>query len=710
MKKVFKNLFLGLMAAGVVFAGCKLDETDNSALLAAAAAASAGSGSGSGSSTEPVVTISATGVDENGKCVKGSEIYLSATSTVEDVTFHWYDIANNDLSDSFKYVSFTKTSSGKVMVPSSIGTYMYTAVAVRNDNNSVKGMAKISITTTDGDVSNAVLKEIRISDVSFEKGASKEISVTGIYTEGNSESTKTVDAELESSDASVFTVSGKTLTAVAEGSATLTAKYEGKTATAVVTVILAGVKVTKISVAPESAELEAGNTTKLVTTATYNNGSTSNVTTSYTSSNEAYVKVSADGTITAVAAGSAVITATYEGFTATCNVTVNPASNPVVSIAAVVGTTNNSIATNGSANLVVTATYKDNSTKTVSPESVTFENDKVSRSGNTIIAGNTAGTCVATVTYTEGDVTVKATVTITVEAKQLKSLAVTAEPTSIAYNGTSTLKVTATYDDNSTGDVTSSATLTSDSNVLTIAKMGSGATATANNTENTAKTVTVTAEYAGKTAECTVNVAEYSNPVTGITAKVGTDNTIIVNSSADVVVTATYKDGTTKTVIPTSVTLDNTKATVSGAKITAGDTAGSCVATVKYTEGDVTVTATVTITVAAKQLKSIAVTATPTSIACNGTSTLKVTATYEDDTTADVTADATLVASSNVLTITKNGSSATATANNTSTSAVVVTVTATFASTASPKTATVDITVGAAEGGTGSGTIGFDFN
>ena len=104
-------------------------------------------------------------------------------------------------------------------------------------------------------------------------------------------------------------------------------------------------------------------------------------------------------------------------------------------------------------------------------------------------------------------------------------------------------------------------------------------------------------------------------------------------------------------------------------------------------------------------------TANPTSISYNGTTTLLVKATYEDNSIEDVTANATITSgNTSVLTISKSGSVATGTANNESSSSVDVVVTATFASTASPLTSSVTVTVAGKTNEPGSGTIGFDFN
>lgn len=86
-----------------------------------------------------------------------------------------------------------------------------------------------------------------------------------------------------------------------------------------------GITVSSIAVTPTTKTLAAAATQQLVVTATWSDSSTSTVTSlaSYVSSDAAKATVSSGGLITAVATGSATITATYATKTATCAVTVS---------------------------------------------------------------------------------------------------------------------------------------------------------------------------------------------------------------------------------------------------------------------------------------------------------------------------------------------------------------------------------------------------
>jgi len=128
-----------------------------------------------------------------------------------------------------------------------------------------------------------------------------------------------------SSNTAVATVNASGLvTAVAAGTATITVKtVDGnKTATSAITV--ATIPVVSVAVSPTSASLYAGNTQQLTATVSPTNATNKNVT--WSSSNTSVATVNSSGLVTAVAAGSATITATTQdgNKTSSATITVNP--------------------------------------------------------------------------------------------------------------------------------------------------------------------------------------------------------------------------------------------------------------------------------------------------------------------------------------------------------------------------------------------------
>ena len=128
-----------------------------------------------------------------------------------------------------------------------------------------------------------------------------------------------------SSDNSVATVSNGIVTAVKEGTSTITVTTidGGKTATCAVTVSTDIVPVTGITIDQgATAEVEEGKTITLTATVQPDNATDKTVT--WSSSNDAIATV-ANGAVTGVTPGEVVITAKAGDKTATCTVTVNSA-------------------------------------------------------------------------------------------------------------------------------------------------------------------------------------------------------------------------------------------------------------------------------------------------------------------------------------------------------------------------------------------------
>lgn len=131
-----------------------------------------------------------------------------------------------------------------------------------------------------------------------------------------------------SSNTAVATVNASGLvTAVAAGTTTITVKtVDGnKTATSAITV--AAIPVASVSVSPTTASLYAGNTQQLSPTIAPANATNKNIT--WSSSNTAIATVNSSGLVTAVATGTATITATTQdgNKTASAVITVNPNTN-----------------------------------------------------------------------------------------------------------------------------------------------------------------------------------------------------------------------------------------------------------------------------------------------------------------------------------------------------------------------------------------------
>src|SRR5512137_906060 len=163
--------------------------------------------------------------------------------------------------------------------------------------------------------------------VNLEIGGVQSLTVTGTFSDGK---TYVVNfgSTFASSAPAVAKVDAATgyVTAVAAGTATITATHttSGKTATTAVTV--SPLRILSIALSPATVDLDVGAKQALTVTATYNNQSTGPVTagSTFASSDPTVATVDAAGIVTGVAEGKATITArhTATGKTSTAAVTV----------------------------------------------------------------------------------------------------------------------------------------------------------------------------------------------------------------------------------------------------------------------------------------------------------------------------------------------------------------------------------------------------
>jgi len=227
------------------------------------------------------------------------------------------------------------------------------------------------------------------STLSLEVGKSKTLTPTVVPSDA------TYTLSWSSSNTSVATVSQSgVVTAKASGATIITVRTDnGKSDDCLVTVTQSAVSPTSVSVTPTSLSLEVNQTANLTATVYPSNATTS---LTWSSSNTNVAKVS-NGKVTAVGAGSCVITVmTSNGKSATCNVTV---AEPVVNPTSVyVSPSSVSLEVNESANLTATV-YPSNATTSLTWSTSNSSVAKVS-SGKVTAVG--AGTCKITVKTSNG--------------------------------------------------------------------------------------------------------------------------------------------------------------------------------------------------------------------------------------------------------------------------------------------------------------------
>ena len=168
-----------------------------------------------------------------------------------------------------------------------------------------------------GDVDTSVITAISLDKTSVALATGTTTTLTVSYRPTNTTADKTVT--WTTNNASVATVSNGVVTAIAAGTAVITAKVGELTATCTITVS-APVALTGISLDKTSGTLEVNGTETLKVI--YNPENTTDDKTVSWSSNNTSVATVTDGVVTAIGAGTATITAKVGTFTATYTVTV----------------------------------------------------------------------------------------------------------------------------------------------------------------------------------------------------------------------------------------------------------------------------------------------------------------------------------------------------------------------------------------------------
>ena len=259
-----------------------------------------------------------------------------------------------------------------------------TAVAAGTATITAKAGNKTATCTVT--VSNAT---VEVTGISLNKTS---LSLT---TGGNATLTATVSPSnatdktvtWSSSNTKIATVSGGKVTAVAAGTATITAKAGNKTATCTVTVSNATVAVTGLRLNKISLTLTPGATETLTATVMPSNATDQTVT--WSSNDTSVVTVDKNSVVTAIAAGSAKITAEAGGKTVTCTVTVAAVTVAVTSISL-----------NKSA-LILNSGETATLTATISPSNATdkhiiwtSDNEAVATVYNGVVTAVSAGTTI----------------------------------------------------------------------------------------------------------------------------------------------------------------------------------------------------------------------------------------------------------------------------------------------------------------------------
>ena len=435
-------------------------------------------------------------------------------------------------------------------------------------------------------------------------GGSADLQATGTFSDGSTVTPYDSLVTWTSSAPGTASVTASGLvTGNLAGTATITAAKNAVQATATVTVNAAGVILTSITLAPASGvTLNIGQTADFTATANWSNGTTTtpyDSSVSWTTNLPGVATVNAAGVVTAVSAGSAVLTASANGLNTTAAITVSASSptltsltlNPAAGVTLNIGQTADFTATANWSNGTSTTPYDANVTWGTNNPSVATVN----------AAGLVTALATGSAVLTASANGLNTTATIAVSAATLTLSSITLNPT------TATLSVGQTVDITSTANWSNgTSTVPYDSNVTWISSAPSVATVNAGGvvTAVAGGTATITASAAGKSATATITVT--SGPTLSSITLNPTTATLNVSQTVDITSTANWSNGTSTVPYDSNVTWISSApsvATVNAGGVVTGVAAGT--ATITASAAGKSATVAITVSASAPILSSI---------------------------------------------------------------------------------------------------------
>jgi uncharacterized protein YjdB len=380
-----------------------------------------------------------------------------------------------------------------------------------------------------------------------------------------------------------------------------------------------------------TGNLGVGVTRQLIATGSYADGTTANISgqVSWKSSNSSIAKISSDGLISGVAAGTTDITASKSGITSQSlhlsvvvrnlqSIEISPSSPPELAVDAY-------------SQFTVIGKYDDGSTSDLTQKVTWASSDSniASITNDTGLAkGKAAGT--TNITATIASLTAQP-VKLTVAQDVLSNITITpAALDTLPVESTQQFEALGYYSNSSTDSLTSSVTWTSsDTGVATVSTTGL-VTAVATGIAK------ITASMSGVTSDVVIVPVAVLQSIAITPAE---PLTLAVGSTQRFVALATYSDGAVA-VITSKVTWTSSETSI--ASIAASGVASG------IADGNTNISATFagisspTVNLKVAKLVSLAITPAPSfEITVSATQQFIVKATYSDNTTADITASAT---------------------------------------------------------------------
>ncbi len=489
--------------------------------------------------------------------------------------------------------------------------------------------------------------EVTSTALTMASGTRQQFDATAIYTD-NSKQDVTNSVTWTSGSPAVATISNSAgtiglATAVAPGTSAITAAL-GAVTSAPVSLTVTAAALVSIGITPPNPTLVKGTSQQLTATGIYADGSRQDLTAQVVWSSSAAAVASfstaanTHGLAIAAGVGPAILTAASGTVTATTSLTVTAATLASISVTS----TSSTIPKGTTQQFAATALYTDLSRHDVTALVVWSSSAPgvatISNAAGYDGLARGVGTGPTTITATLNGVS--GSMPLTVTAATLLSIGITPPKSKIANGTSQPFLATGLYSDNTTRDLTATATWAS--STPTVATINNAAGSNGIATGASAGTTTITAMSAGITsAPATLAVTAATLVSIAVTP---TSASIANQTSQQFTAIGTFSDGTRQTLtsMATWASSASAVATISNAAGSSGIATGASAGTTTITAAFAGITsATVTLTVTGATLVSLAVTPANDSIA-NGTSLQFVaTGTFSDATTQMLTSVAT---------------------------------------------------------------------
>jgi trimeric autotransporter adhesin len=533
--------------------------------------------------------------------------------------------SDDSTQDLTKQVSWASSKTGVATISNATGSQgLATAVATGTSSitAALAGVSGSTIMT----VTAAVLQSIDLTPANptIDKGLTEQLTATGELSDGTTEDLSST-ATWASSKTSVATINATGLaTAAGVGTSSITATFDGVTGSTVLTVDAAAL--VSIALTPANPTIDKGQTQQFTATGTLTDNTTEDLTKTATwaSAKTSVATIDAAGLATAAGVGTSSITATFSGITGSTVLTVDAAA--LVSIA--LTPANPTIDKGQTQQFTATGTLTDNTTEDLT-KSATWASAKTSVATiDPTGLATAAGVGTSSVTATFSGIT--GSTVLTVDAAALVSIALTPANPTIDKGQSQQFTATGTLTDNTTEDLTKSATwASSKTSVATIDATGLATAAGVG-------TSSITATFSGITGSTVLTVDAAALVSIAVTPA---SPTIDKGQTQQFTATGTLTDNTTEDL---SKTATWASAKISVATIdTTGLATGAGIGTSSITATFSGITGSTVLTVDAAALVSIAVTPADPSISAGQTQQFTATGTLTDNTTEDLTSTAT---------------------------------------------------------------------